>query len=196
MAEKGNYSKFKQVKVLLCVLGAGLAAGIIMALLMLHYYNPEGSYLAKNVLLDPENAYSLRYVEPGKKSDNRYVSEGAYFSYFDPELKEVQSIPIDREKYAKFYNLIANERSIIEPDSRIEGLFNDPHSAALALKIRRVGEDASKGVESIFSKIDFAYEGDYYRIQLRQSAPGAGWAYFYHPHIYREAVALFKLKHD
>lgn len=192
MAEKNDSLKFKQIKVLICVLGAGLGAGILMAMLMLHYYNPTGTYLVKNVLLDPENAYALRYVEPSPKgnSDNRYVLEGAYFSYYDPQRRMKQSIPLSKKKYEEFYHLIADEKSLVEADKQIEGLFNQPTTAALTLKVRRTAEDASKGIDSVFSRVDFAYEGNYYRIQIRQSAPGNEWAYFYHPGIYREMTTL------
>lgn len=195
MSEKKDSLKVKQIEVLLGVLAAGLAAGVILAVVMLYYYNPSGSYLAKNVLLDPDSAYSLRYVEPGAKakSDNRYVFDGAYFSYYDPELNQVRPIPVDKEKYAEFYKSVANESSLVEPDSHIEALFSQPQPAVLSLKVRRVGEDASKGAESVFSRIEFAYEGDFYRIQLRHSAPGNEWAYFYHPKIYRQLMALFYL---
>lgn len=195
MPENSNSLKFKQIKVLLCVLSAGLAAGVLLATFMLYYYNPEGTYLAKNVLLDPENAYTLRYVEPGAKgkSDNRYVFEGAYFSFFDTRFNEMRNFPVSKQKYAEFYNHIGNEKSMGESASHIESVFNHPHSAFLSVKIRRIGEDAAKGVDSTFSRIDFAYEGDYYRIQLRQSAPGGEWAYFHHPHIYKEVMDLFDL---
>lgn len=190
MAEKNHSLKSKEIKILLSVLVAGLVAGVLMVFFMLYHYNPTGSYLAKNVFLDPENAYSLRYTEPGTKDkqDNRYAFEGVYYTHFDRELKKRETIPVAKAKYAQLYNLIANDQSIKEPTSYIEGLFNPSHSAALLLKVHPVGEDASKGAESIFSRIDFAFGGDYYRIRLRQSVPGNEWAYFYHPNIYREVL--------
>lgn len=196
MAEKGDSSKAKQIKVLLGVLGSGLVAGVLIALSMLYYYNPTGSYLVKNVILDPENAYSLHYVEPGAKAktDSRYTFEGMYFSYFDIHSKESKSIPVTKSKYAELYNLIANEKSLVEPGSHIQELFNRAYPAILSLKVRSVGDDSSKGAGSIFSRIDFVNGGDYYRIQLRQSAPGSGWVYFYHPHIYQEVMTLFNLE--
>jgi hypothetical protein len=194
MAVKNDSSQVRQIKVLLSVLGAGLTAGILMALLMLYYYNPTGSYLATNVLLDPENAYTLRFVEPGAKakSEGRYLFEGMYFSYFDKSARELKTIPVAKDKYAEFYKLIANDKSIVEPTEDIKNLFNQGHLASLILKIRSVGEDASKGIDKIFTSIDLVNAGDYYRIQLRQSTPSAEWIYFMHPKIYEAALKVFE----
>ena len=193
MAVKNDSSQVRQIKVLLLVLGAGLTAGILMSLLMLYYYNPTGSYLATNVLLDPDNAYTLRFVEPGAKakSEGRYVFEGMYFSYFDKSVIELKTIPVAKDKYAEFYKLIANDRSIVGPTEEIKNLFNQGHPASLILKIRSVGDDSSKGIDKIFTNIDLVNEGDYYRIQLRQSTPGSECIYFMHTNIYDVALKVF-----
>lgn len=183
----------KQIEKLLGVLGAGLVAGILIALTMLYYYNPNGSYVAQNVLLDPENAYSLRFIEPGPKgkSEGKYVFEGIYFNYQDPATKQLKSIRVKKEGYAAFYNLISNEKSIAEPSIEVQRLFNQVNPAALLLKVRSVGDDSAKGVETVFARVDFAESGEYYRIQLRQAAPGAEWIYFRHPKILQEAFDIF-----
>lgn len=187
-------SKAKQIRTLLGVLGGGLIAGLLIALSMLYHYNPTGSYVAKNMLLDPENAYSLRFIEPGSKgkSEGKYAFSGVYFSYFDLANKQMKTIPVSRDKYDLFYRLIADETSIVNPGDDILSLFNQTHPANLALKVRAVGEDASRGIEMSFYEIVFVPGGDYYRIQLRQSGPGQEWAYFYHPGIYEEALHLFR----
>ncbi|HEV8051200.1 MAG TPA: hypothetical protein VGP47_01810 [Parachlamydiaceae bacterium] len=186
-------SKKRQIEILLGVLGSGLIAGILIALTMLYYYNPNGSYVAKNVLLDPENAYSLRFVEPGPKgkSEGKYVFEGMYFNYFSPQTKQPKSIRVSKEQYSEFYHRIAYEKSIVDPSIELQSLFNHAHPAMLLLKVRSLGEDSSKGVETIFSRVDFLDSGEYYRMQLRQSAPGSEWIYFRHPKIYQEALEIF-----
>jgi hypothetical protein len=88
--------------------------------------------------------------------------------------------------------LVANDKSLLQPDDSILHLFNSPHASTLTLKVRAAGEDSSKGAEMPFYEIVFAPSGDYYRIQLRQSGPGQGWAYFYHPGIYQKALDFFR----
>ena len=188
----GESSKVKQIKGLIIVLSAGLSVGLLIALSMLYYYNPTGSYHANNVLLDADNAYSLRFVEPGPKgkSEGRYVFDGINFSYFDQHIKQTKSLSVTKDKYAQLYGLIAEDNSLFNPNLEIQGLFNQTYLATLALNVRSTSEDSSKGVELTFSKIQFVYE-DYYRIQLRQSQPGAEWIYFYHPKIYQKTLNLF-----
>jgi len=198
MADKVNSSKAKQIKVLLGVLTSGLGFGILIASATLYRYNPSGSYQANNVLLDPENTYTLRFVEPGPKgkSEGKYIFEGMYFTHFDSNTRQQSSVNVSKEKYAAFYNLIGKESSIVEPGVEIVSLFNRNHPAFLALKVRPLGEDLSKGIEQTFSRIEFVDDGDYYRVQLRQSAPGAEWIYFNHPKIYQEAHKIFSQTHD
>lgn len=187
-------SKAKQIRILLGILSAGLVTGILIALSMLYYYNPTGSYMAKNMLLDPENAYTLRFIEPGSKGqpEGKYAFEGVYFSFFDEASKQTKTIRVPQEKYKLFYHQIAHESSIPNPDDNVIHVFNHIHPAILALKVRSVGEDASKGIEASFSEIVFAPSGDYYRIQVRRSGPGTDWAYFYHKGIYQKALQLFR----
>ena len=197
MAERHDSSKSRQIEVLLSVLGTGIFAGILIALAMLYYYNPTGSYQISNILLDPENAFTLRYTEPGAKgkSEGRYVFNSMEYSYYNPESKKTDSIATPKEKYAKFYQSIANDKSIPEAGPEIESMFNSQNQSNLVLKVRQVGEDASKGHESTFSRIVFADNGDYYRVQLRQSNAAVDWIYFQHPKISKEAFRIFK-SHD
>jgi hypothetical protein len=197
MAEKKDSSKSKQIKILLAVLGTGGITGILISLTMLYYYNPNGSYPVDNVLLNPENAYSLRYVEPSSKvkSEGRFVFEKMNYSYFDPNTKQTVSISIPKDKYAEFYKIISHDKSVSEPLSEIESLFRSTNPSSLALKVRPIGEDATKGNETTFSRIVFADNGDYYRIQLRQSTSVVDWAYFHHPKISQIASQLFN-SHD
>lgn len=185
-------SKEKQIKTLLGVFGGGISAGILIALFMLYYYDPTGAYTAKNILLTPENAYSLHFTETGSKSkpEGKYAFSGVYFSFFDPESKQMKTVSVPREQYDLFYHLVANDKSIVKPGDAIFHLFQG-QSASLALKVRTVGEDTSKGIEIPFLEIVFA-SGDHYRVQLRQAGPAQEWAYFYHPGIYEDALHLFR----
>lgn len=198
MAQKENSSKAKQIRLLLGTLASGLGAGILIAFLLLYYYNPAGSYRAKNVLLDADNAYSLQFSEKGSKtkSEIRYAFDGVYFSYFDFQMEQPKTILISKEKYAKFYHLIANQNSEIHPSSEIQSLFEQPHLAKLVVKVSVNTEDLGKRTALDFSEVDFVNGANYYRVELRQSSHGPSphdsrWAYFYHPNIYQEAFNIF-----
>lgn len=197
MTETKDSSKSKQIETLLAVLGTGAIAGILIALSMLYYYNPTGSYQAGNILIDPENAFSLRYLEPGAKgkTEGRYAFEKMDYSYFDANAKQTISISVPKEKYAEFYKVISNDKSIPEPGAEIQSLFHSSNPASLALKVRSVGENASKGSETTFSRIVFSDNGDYYRVQIRQSTAALDWAYFHHPKISQKASQIFQ-SHD
>lgn len=189
MAEIKDFSKGKQVKRLLWVLGSGIGAAVLLSLFFLNYYNPSGSYLAKNVLLTPENAFALSFSEPGPKAktSNRYVFDHVEFSYYDWNEKKHKAVPVKQEDYADFYALVSSEKSLIEANEEIQHLFNQGHSPVLTIRIR----DGGNGLERTFSEIAFVEGGDYYRVQLRQHGTGTGWIYFYHPGIYQKIFKFF-----
>ena len=190
-----GFSKEKQIKALLAVLGSGIGAGFLVALFFLYFYNPGGTYQAKNVLLDPNNAFSLQFSDPElkKKSEGMYVFKGIYFSYFDSKRKQMESVEVSKEKYADFYRLVARENSLDEAEgSAIRFLFNQPYPAVLSLKVRSLVENSLQRNEEVFSEIDFVNQGDYYRVRLRKSGSNVEWIYFHHPKIYQEALNLFQ----
>jgi hypothetical protein len=192
MTDRDDSSKTKQIKTIIGVLGSGIVAGVLIALAFLYYYNPSGSYLAQHVLLDPQNAFTLKFVERGikPKSEGRYVFEAMTFTFFDSLSKQRKVVPVSKNQYAQFYQLVAHDKSVSDPTGR---LSNQQNQAVLALKVRALGDDSSHGMEQTFSEIDFIQDGDYYRIQLRQSGPGSDWIWFYHPHIYQEVLKMFGL---
>jgi len=192
MAQKDDSSKAKQIKVLLSVLGTAALLGALLSIAMLYFYNPTGSYFAGKVLLDPDNAFTLRYVEPGNKPqlEKRYVFDRMLFSYVDPKSKKNLSANVPKEKYEQFYKKISADRSLTDITPEIEKMFYSSQPSVLILKVRQTGDDSSKMGESTFSKIDFAENGNYYRIQLRQAIDSQGWAYFEHAQILKEAIAI------
>ena len=190
MANIGIYSKTKQIKNLLYVFGTAVVSALLRAGGMIYYYNPAGVYKAKNVLLTPENAFTLHYVEPGTQQKGRIVFDRLQFSYFDPEIKKQKIVAVAQSVYAKFYTMVEEDSSILEPDHAIFNKFNEGNPAVLALKVQIEGGGASRALQHTFAQVDFAAGGDYYRVQLRQQSAGIDWVYFHHPGIYQQFFNL------
>lgn len=190
MAEMNYNSKTKQIKSLLCVFGAGLITAILLSLALLYYYSPPGTYLAKNVLLMPQNVANLSFVDPATKSKERVIFDQFDFSYYDAKAKRRVIIEISQGQYTRFYELVQNEKSLMAVEESIIQGFQQGSQASLALM---VGNNAHT-YKSVFSEVEFSNQGDYYRVQLRQqNSSGDDWAYFYHPGIYQKVITLFTL---
>ncbi|MEI8366182.1 MAG: hypothetical protein WCF65_07160 [Parachlamydiaceae bacterium] len=185
MAETNEYSKAKQIKSLLCVLGTGFLAALVLSISMLYYYNPHGKYLAENVLLTPENAFGLSFAESGARSKERVLFDHFDFSYYNDKTKQKKVIEINREQYAKFYASVSRDISLSDVNDTIRNRFVQGPHASLALVVKSPGGSS----KSVFSEVEFSFDGDYYRVQLRQQgAAGGDWAYYYHPGIYRTVM--------
>ncbi len=191
MAEIHDSSKPTQIRNLLLVFGSGIAAALALAFGMLYYYNPPGAYLAKNALLAPANLLSMRYSEATIRGANNlpFVFDGIDFSYFDAAKQQWQRIAVDMLKYADFYLLIDDDASLTDVSDDVKNAFNRGHAATIILKARQ-GE-AGKVASMDFLNVDFAGEGNYYRIQLREHRDSEGWAYFHHQGIYQQIQQLF-----
>src|SRR5947207_328834 len=86
MTEIQESTKKKQILTLLSILGLGIGTAFIFVVIMLSYYNPTGSYLAKNVLISPENLSKMRFSETNniKASEkSRFMLDRLEFTYFD-----------------------------------------------------------------------------------------------------------------
>lgn len=192
MAEIQDSSKVQQIRTLLFVFGSGIVVAFALAFFMLHYYNPSGSYEAKNALVDPAALADMRFSEPlVRGGDNTpYVFQEFEFTYYDYAAKQWKRLPIQLKDYAEFYALVAKDQSLASVPDDVKSSFNLDHPASLALKIRR--ENASQGGSRDFIKVDFVERGNHFRIQLReQGDDGEGWAYFYHPDVYKQILQLF-----
>lgn len=127
-----------------------------------------------------------------KKTAALFVLDDIEFSYYDSQIKEWKHYPIDVEKYAKFYWMVASDKSLEMPDE-IKNEFTPANLATLNLNIHDELK-ISLQTRKVFSRIEFIKEGNYYRINLREQNSIDAWAYFYHPGIYREVIELFLSK--
>jgi hypothetical protein len=194
MAGINDLSRHKQIRNLLFVLGGGIGAALAFAAAVLYFYSPSGSYLAKNMLLSSESALAMRYTEANSKTGaaSRFVFDSLEFSYFAPVLKKWVRLPIDLQKYADFYALIGNEGSLVNVDGEIISLFNaSSKPSTLSMKVKTESDASWQAASKTFLTVDFAGEGDYYRIALRENSSHEGWVYFYHPGIYQQILKLF-----
>lgn len=194
MLEIHTPSKMQQIRSLLFVVISGVFIAIVLAVGMLNYYNPSGEYLAKNVLLEPERALSMRFSEGNSKQKNHthFIFDRIEFIHYDHTNHPI-TVRINMQKYAAFYDLVKNETSLSVVSNQIEDLFNQSRIASLHLQVREENDKSTSNAVINFSVVDFLQSGDYYRVQLRtQNSPGSSipWAYFYHPGIYQDILTL------
>lgn len=192
MADTYDDSKARQVRALLLVFGSGIAMGIIVAIGMLYYYNPSGSYLAKNVLLTPENASTMRFNDShSSRGNDRLVLNDIQFAYYDQAAKQTRRMHVDMDKYAQFYAMVSNETSLAYVDDKVKALFNTPHPSSMVLKVKPENAQKSTDAAIPFLTIEFANDGNHYRVQLREQGSEDAWAYFYYEGLYQKVLKLF-----
>jgi hypothetical protein len=192
MVETKEISKSKQIRTLLLVVGSGVTAALVLALFMLYYYNPSGTYLAGNVLLAPDSALNLRYIETNHrtKDASRFVFAGIEFSFYDTVQKKWQRKKIEMDKYREFYAQVEGDRSLTDIDDNVRKSFTSRYPATLSLSIH-LENDTTAANNKEFSQAVFSEGSDYYRVQLRDQGSSEGWAYFYHPGIYSKIMKIF-----
>jgi hypothetical protein len=188
-----DYSKRKQIRNLLVVIGSGVMTGFAIVLILLYNYNPSGSYLAKNVLLSPELAQTLSFKDSNPKTGGTslFVFDVIEFSYYDNIKKQWKNVHVDGNQYMRFYQVINNEKSLLEVTDDVRNLFNKGNMATLLLKVRTESHAAWQATSKVFTEVNFVGEGDYYRVGLHEQNPSNPWAYFYHPGIYRQVLEIF-----
>jgi hypothetical protein len=184
----------KEIRNLLIVLTGSVLCALLFGGLILKYYSPGGSYNAKNVLLSPEMTAVLSYADTNPKTGvkGRFIFDSLNFSYYDDVAKKWWHVPVNQLNYETFYKLVSSDSSPSGTHENIKKLFNQNHFSILNLKVRSDPRGSAEISTKTFQDIQFASQGDYYRVELREEGGQDTWAYFYHPGIYQESLQLFK----
>ncbi len=179
----------KQITNLLIILFAGFSCAILLTLFFLYNYGSEGHYLLKNTLLSPEVLSQISLdTKNGQHASHAYLNK-IEFSQQDIETKKRTTRAVNKKTYSKFYDMISSDKSLIDIPIDLMAAFNSMPVSSLVIMI----QDLNKNVlekNQLFQEVQFLYKGDYYRLELRDSS-ATNWIYFYHPHIYDDALLLF-----
>lgn len=190
MAETQNLSKAKQVRNLLLIIGSAIGVSFFVMFLMIYSSGQANGYLAKNVLLSPENAKILYFNDFNSKArtNSHFVFDLIEFSYYDATQRTIKHAEISVTSYAKLYELLENDISLLDAsvESEVASKFN--HASRLLFKVR-ADDDASKENSKNLFEVDFIK--DYYRISLRGQNADMQWAYFKHADIMEQVLILF-----
>jgi hypothetical protein len=166
----------KQIFNLLSLLLVSILVGLLFGVFMLYHYGFEGDYKLENALLSPHVIQTIS--SPTEKS----LIE---FTYQDFNNKKKQTIPIQEKQYAAFYQLISSDKSVKDIPLDVQSSFNQLPLTSLSVKV-------NTKKQTITQEVQFLYQGDYYRIQVRDSKDSGEWIYFYHPEIYKKTYDLFR----
>lgn len=183
----------KRVRNLIYVIGSGILFAVAITAFMLYKYNPSGRYLLSNTLLSPETIPQMSYnaYDPKTNGTSRFVFDKIEFSYFDFKNNQWISRTDSIINYGKFYQLVRSEKSVLNPSKEIIALFNQKPPATITLKVHTESPAQWQATTKNFQEVQFANEGDYFRIQLHDQSAHTQWVYFYYPHIYYEIMQLF-----
>lgn len=189
--ERNGTSK-KQIRTLLGVFGSALLSAFLITAFFVYFYSPSGTYRIQNALIDPQLVDKLAFNDNNPKTgaQDRYVYDGITFSYYDG--KKSQSIPVSPGKYQKFYKVIQHDVSLQEVPNEIQMSFNQENIAKLIVQVRTESHAAWQDNTKPFQQVHFLPNGDYYRVELRESNPTNKWVYFQHSHITQNVMDIFK----
>lgn len=183
----------KELWRMLFVILSGVIAAFLVAAFFVLNYGPSGSYTLNSVLLEPNILSQLNYNDYNPKTGgkDRFIFDSIEFEYYDKDSKQWQKKSIDKDHYEKFYGRVSGQNSIIEPSLDIEHLFILEKPSSLFLNVHTESSSAWQKITKVFQEVQFAAEGNYFRVELHEQEKGVNWVYFYHPKISQEAIAIF-----
>ncbi len=195
MIEKAKPSTAKEIRRLLYVILGGVVAAFVLTASLLYYYNPAGRYQSQDVLLSPLVLSALSYNDFNPKTGamSHFVFEKIDFTYYDIPKKQRNHAEVPVANYTEFYGMVDGEKSLSDLTEKVLSQFNPAQLAILTIRVQPDTRAEAQSTSKVFLEVHFAYEGNYYRVQLREEGnpSGQSWAYFYHPGIYDEAMKLF-----
>lgn len=174
------------------MLFGSIAAAIIVAIGLVYYYGPSGYYEAKYALLAPDMLHDLRYqdVNPETGSRHFFVYEAMEFTYYDSNENRWKKSRVTEEGYRNFFQQIAGDVSVEQESSPVTDPFRSGYPASLKLLVKSEGSRSNSVIP--FQEVTFAYEGDFYRMELHEESSEKKWAYFNHPGIYQKALQFLR----
>jgi hypothetical protein len=174
-------SKKKAIRNLLSVVGSAIFIGFLFSTLLLYKYNPSGQYIIQNVLVSPEILAGLNFNAANKKTGgtSRYIFDKIQFE----NGKNVGAI--SPPTYTVFFNQVKNAKSLSIVTDEVKNAFNRGQPIKLKILIKTDSPAEWQANTQIFQEIDFSSQGDYFRVQLRESHTGSdNFAYFQARGIY------------
>ncbi len=192
MTDGSGSSVGKLIRNLLLVLVLGALCAIIAAGAVLYYFGPTGSYSLTNVLISPQVASELTYVDTSTSSGKqvRYVFDRMEFLYFNVEKNDWHHLEVDLPRYQKLYEMVSKATSMAEVPDHVRNSFSWENPAILTVVVRREGMDPSHAETKAFQEVQFSETGDYFRVQHRDQTAKEEWVYFYSPGIYQKVVQV------
>jgi hypothetical protein len=175
----------QEIRGILLVLLSAMGTAAMAVAFLVYTYGPSGQVITRNVLLSPQALSSLSYTEPTPNgAGRRMVFDSVQFNYHDGSGRRWLKDAVAIQRYAAFYALIEDERSVAELVPALEADFAGvAESVTIVVRI----EGSSRGDVEAFQTIELAGSGDAFRIQLRSDPSDRSWAYFYYPYITTKA---------
>lgn len=177
----------KNIRNFLMVLFSAVVFGLLISLFFVIYYSPLEKYRAKDTLISPKTAASLKLNLPiDAKQTATFSFSGISFTYKENNSQKDVTLPVKLEDYHKFYDSLNHDLSETDKETR-EIPFQNGLSASIDIKVN----DPFSNHEKVLQHIEIGKFGDHYRVQLFQDNKQEPWAYFYHPGVLQEAKSLF-----
>lgn len=173
------------------VLLLGVMGALALATFLVMNYGPTGRYSVETALLKPELLNGLNYNDynPKTGAKDRFVFDKLEFVYMgEKDLKRVQ---LSIDAYGEFYKLVEGEKSLLNPPDDLKALFATGVPARLNIVVKTESDAPWQKISKDFQQVDFAQEGNYFRVQLHEANQGENWAYFYHPGIYKKVYQFW-----
>lgn len=179
-------NRSKDIRSFIFVLFLGVLSAFLMAGVILYYYNPSGVYTVEQVLLSPDVMMRLS----GNKDGGFLVFDGIEYAYYGDKDKDWKKLPISIEKYTEFYNLIRNNKSLIEITDATASEYEINKPASIYIRVRSDDKKITMLSNKIFQEVQLLKNGDF-RVELRQIDNRNRWVYFHHTELYETTQHLF-----
>lgn len=184
-----------RISSLIFLIFSAVGCAILFSVIVVNYYGPTGNYSTNQTLLEPDLIPVLSFNDSNNKTgaQSRFVFGEMTFSYFDVVDQSQKTVAVTIDQYREFYQTVQSEKSIVDVPSDIEGLFMQGNPSRLELSVRTESDAAWQKDVKIFQRIEFANEGNFFRVQLREERdPSTSeWAYYYHPTIKQQVFNQF-----
>lgn len=169
-----------EMRKLLTKLVSFIALAFILALFFIYPYASGERMPVDEVLIAPQalEPFNKNHLESTDLEKNQYYFDRAYFEFWNPNSGKRETKILDPMQYQKFYEILTQKSVLSLLDRDIESFFRNNQQARLQLFAKKIGDGGALEDSILLQTVEFANQGDYFRVQRGRDKNDPNWLYF------------------
>lgn len=192
----------QEARNLILLLSSATFIAFLVVVGLVYYFSASGTYLLRDILVSPQTLEKNTFSDynPQTHRPGKFIYSKMEFVQSDKHGKGWERYLITLKQYARFHELVNNERSVPVVTKGMLDQFQTITPSILTIFVQGGGGEELSSNGKIFQQVQFLEGNDIFRVQFhplqKTGSTQEEWLYFRYPGIYEQAVEIFVPKKE